>query len=167
MSVINAIKKRLPDLDIVYTGVGIGSSICALIGVRNALKLKTEIVGVVSERANCYRLSFERGSVVQTGSALTFADGLAVRIPDPNALLNCDQSLFHIPLRTDLKIVGTYPIAFGFSIGAVLQSYAGAEVPVTWSVASASTAWPGKLSQAKRATGSRRLRAGGASRRAP
>jgi hypothetical protein len=65
--------------------------------------------------------------------ALT-SDTSAVRIPDPNALLNCDQSLFHMPLRSDVKLVGTYPIAFGFSVGAVLQSYAGAEVPVSWSV---------------------------------
>jgi hypothetical protein len=62
------------------------------------------------------------------------SDTSAVRIPDPNALLNCDQSLFHIPLRSDLKFVGTYPLALGFSVGAVLQSYAGAEVPVSWSV---------------------------------
>jgi hypothetical protein len=62
------------------------------------------------------------------------SDTSAVRIPDPNAQLNCDQSVFHIPLRRDLKLVGTYPLAFGFSVGAVLQSYAGAEVPVSWSV---------------------------------
>ena len=40
----------------------------------------------MAERANAYRLSFERGCVVQTNSALTLADGLAVRIPDPDAL---------------------------------------------------------------------------------
>jgi threonine dehydratase len=74
------------ELDVVYTGVGLGSSICGLIGVRNALNLKTAIVGVVSERANAYRLSFDCGQVVQTESAHTFADGLAVRIPDSAAL---------------------------------------------------------------------------------
>lgn len=75
-----------PDLDVVYTGIGLGSSICGLIGVRNKLKIKTAVVGVVSECANAYRLSFEKGSVVRTTSALTFADGLAVRNPDPTAL---------------------------------------------------------------------------------
>jgi threonine dehydratase len=78
--------KACPDLDVVYAGIGMGSSICGLISARNALDLKTEIVGVVSSRANAYRLSFEQGSPVETDSALTFADGLAVRIPDPTAL---------------------------------------------------------------------------------
>jgi threonine dehydratase len=74
------------DLDTVYVPIGLGSGICGLIGVRDALGLKTKIVGVVSERANTYRLSFEAGRAVPTNSALTFADGVAVRVPDPAAL---------------------------------------------------------------------------------
>lgn len=74
------------DLDVVYVPIGLGSGICGLIGTRNALGLKTQIVGVVAERANAYRLSFEQGRVVPTNSASTFADGMAVRVPDPAAL---------------------------------------------------------------------------------
>jgi len=74
------------DLDVVYVPIGLGSGICGLIGARNALGLKTRIVGVVAERANAYRLSFEQGRVVPTNAALTFADGMAVRVPDPAAL---------------------------------------------------------------------------------
>lgn len=74
------------DLDTVYVPIGLGSGICGLIAVRDALGLATRIVGVVSDRANAYRRSFEAGRVVQTDSALTFADGMAVRIPDPDAL---------------------------------------------------------------------------------
>lgn len=74
------------DLDTVYVPIGLGSGICGLIGVHDALGLKTKIVGVVSERANTYRLSFEAGRAVPTNSALTFADGVAVRVPDPAAL---------------------------------------------------------------------------------
>jgi hypothetical protein len=54
--------------------------------------------------------------------------------PDPNFLYNCDQSQFDIPLRNDFKFVGTYPLGYGVQVGAVLQSYAGAAVPVSWSV---------------------------------
>jgi hypothetical protein len=54
--------------------------------------------------------------------------------PDPNLGYNCDQSQFDIPLRSDFKFVGTYPVGFGVQLGAVLQSYAGAAVPVSWSV---------------------------------
>src|SRR5258707_2425386 len=48
------------DLDVVYVPIGLGSGICGLIGARDALGLKTRIVGVVAERANAYRLSFEQ-----------------------------------------------------------------------------------------------------------
>jgi threonine dehydratase len=74
------------DLDTVYVPIGLGSGICGVIGVRNALGLRTRVVGVVSERANAYRQSMERGEVVATDSALTFADGVAVRVPDAAAL---------------------------------------------------------------------------------
>jgi threonine dehydratase len=40
----------------------------------------------VAERANAYRRSLEAGRVVPTNSADTFADGVAVRVPDPAAL---------------------------------------------------------------------------------
>ena len=74
------------DLDVVYAPVGLGSGICGLIGVRDALGLKTAIVAAVSKRANTYRLSVAAGQPVCTDSAETFADGMAVRMPDPAAL---------------------------------------------------------------------------------
>ena len=74
------------DLDVAYVPIGLGSGISGMIGMRDALGLKTAIVGVVAERANAYRLSVEAGRVVPTNSALTFAEGVAVRVPDPQAL---------------------------------------------------------------------------------
>jgi threonine dehydratase len=74
------------DLDTVYVPIGLGSGICGVIGTRDALKLKTKIVGVVSERANAYSRSMAAGRVIATNSALTFADGVAVRVPDASAL---------------------------------------------------------------------------------
>ncbi len=74
------------DLDTVYVPIGLGSGICGLIGTRNALGLKTNVVGVVSEAANTYLRSFAAGHIVATNSALTFADGMAVRVPDAIAL---------------------------------------------------------------------------------
>lgn len=69
------------ELDRVYVPIGMGSGIAATITVRDLLGLKTEIVGVVSEAADSYALSFERGAVTPTDSANTFADGLACRVP--------------------------------------------------------------------------------------
>jgi threonine dehydratase len=74
------------DLDVVYVPIGLGSGICGVMGVRDALGLKTAVVGVVAERANAYRLSVEAGCVVPTNAADTFADGVAVRVPDPTAV---------------------------------------------------------------------------------
>jgi threonine dehydratase len=76
----------LPDLSRVYVPVGMGSGICAVITVRDLLGLKTEVIGVVSEHAPAYALSFEQGSVVETNDARTFADGLACRVPSADAL---------------------------------------------------------------------------------
>ncbi|NBB71858.1 MAG: threonine dehydratase [Alphaproteobacteria bacterium] len=73
-------------LDAVYVPIGMGSGISGLIAVRDLLGLATEIVGVVAEGAPAYKLSFEAGAVVPSAAAHTFADGMACRAPDPEAL---------------------------------------------------------------------------------
>ena len=75
-----------PELDVFYVPIGLGSGICGAIAARDALNLKTSIVGVVSENAAAYALSFEARKPVSTDSADTFADGVAVRVPNPDAL---------------------------------------------------------------------------------
>lgn len=74
------------ELDAVYVPVGMGSGICGLIGVRDLLGLRTEIVGVVAEQAPATALSFAAGHVVNTESADTFVDGVACRAPDASAI---------------------------------------------------------------------------------
>ena len=75
-----------PDLDVLYVPIGQGSGICGCIAARDALGLKTEIVGVQSSEAPAYALSFAAGHAVRTNSADTFADGMATRVPDEEAL---------------------------------------------------------------------------------
>ena len=77
--------EAVADLDCVYVPIGMGSGICGLIQARNLLGLDTEIVGVVSSAADAYAQSFERGRIVTTASADTFADGMACRVPHPDA----------------------------------------------------------------------------------
>jgi threonine dehydratase len=74
------------DLHTVYVPIGMGSGICGLIGTRDLLGLETAIVGVVSDNAPSYALSFESGTVVETDTARTFADGVACRQPSSQAL---------------------------------------------------------------------------------
>ena len=70
-----------PHLDTVYVPIGCGSGICGTILARNALGLKTKIVGVVAETAQAAKLSVEAGKLIETGPTATFADGMAVRVP--------------------------------------------------------------------------------------
>ena len=63
-----------------------GPALCGVITVRDLLGLKTEIVGVVAENAPAIALSFAAGRPMPTASARTFADGLACRVPHPDAL---------------------------------------------------------------------------------
>ena len=78
--------KAVPELEVVYVPIGLGSEICGMVRARDALRHKVAIVGVVAERAPAYALSFAAGKPVPTNSSDTFADGLAIRIPDPEAL---------------------------------------------------------------------------------
>ncbi len=75
-----------PPLETVYVPIGLGSGICGMILVRDLLGLSTEIIGVVSDRAPSYRLSFEAGTPIPTETADTFVDGVACRVPDPVAV---------------------------------------------------------------------------------
>jgi threonine dehydratase len=67
-----------------------GSGVCGLITVRDLLGLSTEIVGVVSEGADCYAQSFEAGRVVVTETTETLlGDGMDCRAPwdEPVAII--------------------------------------------------------------------------------
>ncbi|WP_207483712.1 threonine dehydratase [Arenibaculum pallidiluteum] len=76
----------VPDLDTVYVAIGMGSGICGLIRTRDLLGLRTRIVGVVSTEAPAYALSVAAGQPVSTETARTFADGIACRMPCPEAV---------------------------------------------------------------------------------
>ena len=78
--------RAAPDLATVYVPIGLGSGICSTIQARNALGLKTEIVGVVADNAAAYALSFEARKAISTNSADTIADGVACRVPNEDAL---------------------------------------------------------------------------------
>ena len=92
------------DLDVLYVPIGQGSGICGCIGARDALNLKTEIVGVQSTEAPAYALSFAAGHVVPTNSADTLADGMATRVPDEEALAAIRKGAARIILVSDDEI---------------------------------------------------------------
>jgi threonine dehydratase len=75
-----------PPLDAVYVPIGMGSGICGMIAVRDALRLGTEVIGVVAAGAPAYAASFAAGKPVSSAHAQTIADGMACRVPEPQAL---------------------------------------------------------------------------------
>ncbi|MDP4024247.1 threonine dehydratase [Methylobacterium sp. NEAU 140] len=75
-----------PDLHTVYVPIGCGSGICGTIAARDALGLRTRVVGVVAAGAPAALLSVQAGTVVESPAARTFADGMAVRVPVAEAL---------------------------------------------------------------------------------
>jgi len=77
---------NVPEIATLYVPIGMGSGICGCIRVRDLLGLKTEIVGVQSTGAPSYALSFAAGLMVSTPTCDTLADGMATRVPDPEAL---------------------------------------------------------------------------------
>jgi threonine dehydratase len=74
------------ELDAIYVPVGQGSGISGIIGVRDLLGLRTEVVGVVAEQAPATARSVAAGQVVTTDTANTFVDGVACRVPDAQAI---------------------------------------------------------------------------------
>lgn len=74
------------DLEVVYVPIGQGSGICSCCAVRNGMKLKTKIVGVVAEGAPAYALSFETGRTISAPVSTLLGDGMACRVPDDASL---------------------------------------------------------------------------------
>ena len=100
------------DLDVVYVPIGMGSGICAGSAVRNGMGLKTKLVGVVSEGAPAYALSFEAGRKIEAPVTTTIADGIACRMPDDGALEIMSQNVERIVVVSDDEIRAAMKIYF-------------------------------------------------------
>ncbi len=91
-------------LDTVYVPIGLGSGICGTIAVRDALGLNTEVVGVVAAEAQAYSLSLAAGQPIASEVGETIADGMACRIPDPNALEIIQKGVSRIVMVSEREI---------------------------------------------------------------
>jgi len=96
--------RAVSDLDYMYVPIGLGSGICGAIAVRNALSPKTKIVGVVSAHAPAYALSFSARQARESPVSTVLADGMACRIPQPEALETIWKYVDHIVEVTDNEI---------------------------------------------------------------
>jgi len=102
----------VPDLDVAYVPIGMGSGISAGCAVRNGMGLKTKIVGVVSEGAPAYALSFEAGRKIEARVTTAIADGMACRVPDDEPLEIMRQNVDHVVLVSDDEVRRAMKIYF-------------------------------------------------------
>jgi len=96
--------RAAPLLDALYVPIGLGSGICGCMMARDLLGLRTEIIGVQSTAAPAYALSLAAGHPVAVPSADTRADGMAVRIPDPEALALIRRGAARIVTVSDAEV---------------------------------------------------------------
>jgi threonine dehydratase len=93
-----------PVLDTVYVPIGLGSGICGMIAARDALGLKTEIVGVVSSLAPAYALSFAAGKPLSAPVTTVLSDGMACRTPVPEAFDVMRAKLARVVQVSDVQV---------------------------------------------------------------
>lgn len=102
----------ISDLDTVYVPIGLGSGICGMVTARDALGLKTEIVGVVSAHAMAYYHSFSSKILTESLVSTKLADGMACRKPEPEALDIIWSGVERIVAVTDNEIAAAMKLLF-------------------------------------------------------
>ncbi len=78
--------RSVGELEVVFVPIGLGSGFCGIAAAREALGLKTKIIGVVSEHAPAYALSYQRREFTEQTSTTTVAEGVACKTPNRDAL---------------------------------------------------------------------------------
>ncbi|HUG98214.1 MAG TPA: threonine dehydratase [Gammaproteobacteria bacterium] len=101
-----------PELDVVYVPIGLGSGICGMLAARDALGLRTEVVGVVSAHATAYAESFAAGAPVESPVSTRLADGMACRVVEPAALELILGGVERIVEVTDDEIAAAMRVLF-------------------------------------------------------
>jgi threonine dehydratase len=96
--------KAVPQMDVAYVPIGMGSGAAAAIAAKLALGHKVKIVGVVSSHATSYADSIAAGRVVEAAVTTQLADGMACRKADQAALDVLVPHIDHIVQVTDAEV---------------------------------------------------------------
>lgn len=104
--------RAVKDIHTMYVPVGMGSGLCGVIAARDALGLDTRIVGVASDRAPAFALSFEQGRPVSHESATRIADGIACRTVDESSLAVARRGAERVVQVSDDEVEGAMRALF-------------------------------------------------------
>ena len=104
--------QAVPDLDLIYCPIGMGSGISSLVAVRDLLDHPAHIVGVVSENADAMATTFESGQLTTTETANTFADGVATRVPNGAAVDTIRRGVERIVRVSDDEVAAAIRILY-------------------------------------------------------
>ena len=104
--------QQVDDIDVAYVPIGMGSGICGMMAARDALGLKTSIVGVVSAHALAYAKSFKAGKSIASPVTTRLSDGMACRIPEPQALGLILKGVDRIVAVTDDEVAAAMCMMF-------------------------------------------------------
>ena len=109
----------VPQVDVAYVPIGMGSGICSAAAVRNSLGLRTKLIGVVSDQAPMYALSFEQRRIVEAPARTKLADGLACRKGNDEALHVMLENVDHMVRVTEDEVAAAMRAMFTDSHNAV------------------------------------------------
>jgi len=120
-----ALKGQPPD--VLYVPIGLGSGFAAAAAARAHLGVKTRLIGVVSAHATAYLDSYRDGVLSEAPVSTVLADGLACRLPVPEALAVLEREAEDVVAVSDdevaaamrLYYTGTHNVAEGAGAAAL------------------------------------------------
>ncbi len=124
------ILEELPSVDEVYVPVGDTALIRGVAAALRHAPRRIRIIGVVAETAPAYFLSWKSGEVIETSTADTIADGLAVRRPlahNVAAIRNLVDDIVTVSERDMLDA-----IAWVRAVAGILTEPSGAASVAAW-----------------------------------
>ena len=104
-----------PALDAIVLPLGNGALLTGNGRWVKAASPATRVIGVCAAGADAMRRSFERGAPVETATADTIADGIAVRTPVPEAVADMRGLVDEVEIVTDQQIMEAMRLLYAHS----------------------------------------------------
>ncbi len=102
--------EQMPE--VVFVPIGLGSGISACAAARTHLGVSTRIIGVVSTHATAYQQSFRAGHAIESPATTQLADGVACRVPDPQALAVIRREVDDVIAVSDQEVAAAMRLLF-------------------------------------------------------